>query len=189
MDRRQIVRIFFRWLPLAGLTSALCGLVYFTVQQMYRQTANDPQVQMAHEIAQELNAGMPVAAVVPYRPVDIGDSLAPYVMILDDGGRVLASSGRLHDQPRVVPVGVLDHVRAQGEERVTWQPERGVRVALVVVRRPGSSGFVLAGRSLEESEMRTSEFGQLVAVAWAATLAGLLILVGISEYALRRERD
>lgn len=187
MQPHFAVRVFFRWLPLAGLATAVCILVYVAVQQMYRQTANDPQVQMAHEIARELDAGLPIETVVSSRPVDIGISLAPYVMVLDDGGRIVASSGRLHNEPRIVPVGVLDTVRARGEERVTWQPERGVRVATVVVRRAGSTpGFVLVGRSLEESETRTAVFGQLVALAWAATLGGLLALVAVGEYALAR---
>ena len=185
MQHNLLVRVFFRWLPLAGLTTALCGIAYLTAHQMYRQTANDPQVQMAHEIARQLDAGYPVASVVPAGPVDIGDSLAPYVMVLDDAGRVVASSGRLHDQLRGVPAGVLDNVRAQGEERVTWQPERGVRAATVVVRRAGTSGFVVAGRSLTESEARTFQLGQLVVLAWAAALAGVFVLVGVSEYALR----
>lgn len=185
MQTNLLGRVFFRWLPLAGLATAVCGLVYLMAQQMNRQTANDPQVQMAHEVARQLDAGRPVAAVVPTDPVDIGDSMAPYVMVLDNAGRVVASSGRLHDQPRVVPAGVLDTVRVQGEERVTWQPEQGVRIATVVVRRAGSSGFVLAGRSLGESVARTFQLGQLVALAWAATLAGLFMLVGVGEYALR----
>lgn len=189
MQRHLIVRVLFRWLPLAGLATAGCLLIYVAVQQLYRQTANDPQVEMAHEIARELDAGLPPDAVVPSRPVDIGVSLAPYVMVLDASGHVVASSGRLHNEPRVVPVGVLDTVRASGEERVTWQPERGVRVATVVVRLAGSTpGFVLVGRSLEESEARTFQFGHLVALAWTATLCGLLVLVAVSEYALADRR-
>lgn len=188
MQHALILRIFFRWVPLAGLATALSLLLYLAVQQVYRETADDPQVQMAHEIARELDAGLLIDAVVPARAVDIGVSLAPYVMVLDEGGHVVASSGQLHNEPRIVPIGVLDHVRARGEERVTWQPERGVRVATVVVRRAGATpGFVLVGRSLGESDARTFKFGQLVALAWAATLCGLLVLVGVSEYALSTE--
>ena len=39
----------------------------------------------------------------------------------------------------------------RGEDRLTWQPEPGVRSATVVVHYQGAqAGFVMAGRSLRE---------------------------------------
>jgi hypothetical protein len=160
--------------------------VYLAVQQLWRHSANDPQLQMARDIALRLDRGDPINAVVPADPVDMRQSLAPFVMILDDAGTVVASSGRLGAQPRTVPAGVLNFVRQQGEERVTWQPEMDVRIATVVVRRAGSSpGFVIVGRSLLESERRTSQFQQLVGLAWLATVVALFVMVAVSEFALR----
>jgi hypothetical protein len=110
-------------------------------------------------------------------------SLATFVTVLDDSGRVLASSGRLRGEVRAIPTGVLDHVRRAGEERVTWLPERGVRIATVVERYSAASGgFVVVGRSLEEAQDRIEKFWQLIALSWTATLAGLLALVAIVEW-------
>ena len=130
-------RLFHRWLALAAIATALSGLVYLVTQQMWRQMANDPQVQMARDAAAMLERGLPVDSVVPRTPIDIGSSLAPFLTVFSDAGLLLASSGTLHGQFRVVPAGVLSHVREHGEERVTWQPERGVRIAAVIVRQAG----------------------------------------------------
>ena len=182
-----LTRTFWRWLPLAFLTTALCTLVYLAVQQVGRQFADEPQVQMARDAAAALAAGRPVESVVPAVPVDFGQSLAPFVMVLDEAGAVVASSGRLGGQARVVALGVLEHVRQSGEERVTWQPEPGVRVATVVVRRiDKGAGFVVSGRALRETEERTLRIQAMVGLAWIATLVGLFVLVGAGEYLTAR---
>lgn len=181
-------RILKRWIPLAALATALSLLVYVTAQQIFRQTVNDPQIQLAHDAAAALSNGAAVEAVVPTVQVDIGESLAPFLTVHDDNGAVIASSGRLHGQPTTVPLSVLENVRDNGEERVTWQPEHGVRVATVVVRTRGNpTRIVLAGRSLRESERRTAQLGSLIAMAWIATLVGLLIVVWGTEAVLARD--
>jgi len=52
------------------------------------------------------------------------------------------------------------------------------------VSYPG--GFVLAGRSLLESERRTALMGDLVRLAWAGMLVGLAVLVAATESLLGR---
>jgi hypothetical protein len=178
-----------RWIPLAGLTTALCLLVHLAVQQMYRQTADDPQGQIAHDAARALAAGATPESVLPATPVEIGQSLAPFVTVLSEQGAIVASSARLHGEARTVPSGVLDHARRAGEERVTWQPEPGVRMATVVVHGAGAAGgFVVSGRSMRESEARTDQFFELVGLAWIATLVGLLVLVAGTELVFSRQR-
>ena len=179
-------RIFLRWLQMAGAASACCLLVYYSVQQLWRADANDPQLQMARDAAARLASGQtPVDAIVPTTTVDAASSLAPFLTVLDARGSIVASSGRVHGALRSVPSGVLDHVRQSGEEEVSWQPEPGVRIATAVVSYPG--GFALAGRSLVESERRTDRMRDLVALAWLATLAGLAVLVAATEAMLIKD--
>ncbi|HTX91080.1 MAG TPA: hypothetical protein VMC09_07680 [Anaerolineales bacterium] len=174
---RTILRIVKNWLPLAIATAGLCALVYLTVQQILRQDANDPQIQMAEDAARNLNAGANVESVVPAAKVEIADSLAPFLIVFDDSGNVVASSATLHGSTPAYPAGVLDYTRQKGEDRVTWQPEAGVRMATVVVR--SDNGFVLAGRSLREVETRETAIEQLSFLAllaiWAATLAVIAV--------------
>ena len=159
----------------------MCGLVYLSEQQVWRHLANHPQLQMANDIADALAGGAPVASVVPSVWVDFGHSLAPFIIVLSDSGSIIASSGRLSGRLRAVPVGVLAHVRDHGEERVTWQPERGVRIAAVVVRTPTQPGrFVVVGRSLRETEAGIAQHGRIVALAWIISLVGLFVVTAMT---------
>jgi len=110
--------------------------------------------------------------------VELATSLAPFIIVFDDSGNVLASSATLHGAVPVYPSGVLDYTRINGEDRVTWQPENGVRMATVVIRY--DTGFVLAGRSLREVEIRIGNIqtisGLVMLVIWAATL--FIIILG-----------
>jgi len=180
-------RILARWLQLAALATATSMLVYLAVQQVGRQTANDPQLQVARDAATAIASGQRAVNVASGPVVDIGRSLASWITVTDDKGTILSSSARLHGNARTVPVGVLDHARATGEVRVTWQPEPGVRMATVVVHNR-TGGFVIAGRSLEESEARTAAYGKLILAGWFATLIGLLVIVTATE-ALMPQRN
>jgi hypothetical protein len=176
-------RVLVTWLRLAGLATATALTIYVVTQQVWRVSADDPQVEIARGTAMALEQGQSPVDVVPSRAVPMDRSLATFVTVLDDSGRVLASSGRLRGEPRAVPSGVLDHVRRGGEERVTWQPERGVRIATVVERYSAASGgFVVVGRSLAEAQDRIEQFWRLIALSWSATVAGLLVLVTAAEW-------
>ena len=170
------------WLPIAAVTTILCLLVYATVQQVFRNSANDPQIQMAEDAAAALAHDAPVASVVPPARIDIERSLAPFTVVLDGKGGIVATSGLLNGRSPAIPPGVLEFAKTHGEHRVTWQPERGVRIASVVLAYGGATpGFVVAGRSLRESERRTAQLGTFVITAWLAALAVSLILVSGGE--------
>jgi len=176
---RTIFKIFKKWLPLAIASAGLCGLAYLTVQQSLRMGANDPQIQMAEDAASALNGGASMDSIVPSAKVELSTSLAPYYMIFDDSGKVLASSASLHGAVPVYPSGVLEYTRRNGEDRVTWQPENSVRMATVVVR--SNNGFVLAGRSLREVEKRESQVQLLSGLAMLAIWVTTLIVVMLGE--------
>jgi hypothetical protein len=177
---QMLIAVFKKWLPLAIVTAGLCGLIYLTVQQSLRSYANDPQIQMAEDAASALDAGANADQLVPAQKVDIAASLAPFMMVFDDAGNILASSAMLHNENPALPAGVLDYTRQKGEDRVTWQPESSVRIATVIVKNDG--GFVLAGRSLREIEKREDQILALcelgLAVLWIVTF----IIIGIEEF-------
>lgn len=174
------------WLPIAIVTTALCALVYVVVQQSLRQGANDPQIQIAEDAAAALTSGQTTQAVVPTTTVDVARSLAPFVMVFDSTGKVVASSGQLHGQPPNLPFGVLDNAMENGEDRVTWQPEAGVRIASVAVPYGAGSvaGYVLAGRSLREVEDRESQAQFYAGVVWVAAMLATLATVALGELLL-----
>src|SRR5437868_10528520 len=121
MTQRALIRaIVIRWLPLAFVVTVLAGLVYLAVQQTLRQSANDPQIQLAEDAAAALAAAQPPQSVLPPEQVDMAASLRPYVMVMSDSGDSVASSVSLHGRPPVLPSSVLEYVRQHGEERLTW---------------------------------------------------------------------
>ena len=136
---KNILRL---WLPFAVTISALCLLVYVSVQQAYRQGADDPQVQMANDAVSALIHGQAAERLVPAEKVSVAGSLAPFLIVYDASGKELASSAILEGQTPELPDGVLDSTKQLGENRISWQPRSGVRIATVIVSYP--SGFVLA---------------------------------------------
>jgi hypothetical protein len=181
----KIKNIIRYWLPLAAVITLLSGLIYLAVQQSLRWGANDPQIQMAEDAAAALAAGGTPDSVVPAAQVEISSSLAPFMVVFNDAGEPVVSSARLHGETPAIPSGIFDYTRQKGEDRVTWQPEAGVRIAAVVVAYGGSKpGFVLAGRSLREVEIRASQVEQITGIAWLVTLAVSLVVVAGCELIL-----
>jgi hypothetical protein len=182
---RRIKSILRHWLPLAVVITAMSGLVYLAVQQALRQGANDPQIQMAEDAAAVLARGGSVESVLPTAQVDLAQSIAPFIMVFDDTGTPLASSGQLHGQMPTIPAGVFEYVRRHGEDRITWQPEPGVRQAIVMVSYTGDrSGFVLAGRSFREIERREDQALLEAGAAGIVTLFASLVVVVGGEFCL-----
>ncbi len=169
-----------RTLLAIGIVTLFCGLVYASIQQNFRQNANDPQIQMAEDAAAKLEAGASVASAIPSATIDIGQSLSPFIMLFDDTGKPIAASGMLNGIIPPFPVGIFDTVRVNGEDRVTWQPQENVRIALVVTKVTGAqTGFVAAGRSLREMEKREDQLTKEVLGTWviAVLLAGGMMIL------------
>ena len=180
----RVANILRQWLPLAAAGVMICGVIYIVAQQGLRMGANDPQIQMAHDVAAALAEGQAPAVLVPTAPVELSQSLAPFIIVFDDSRAPLVSSARLHGQIPALPSGLLDYVRQHGEDRVTWQPESGVRMATVIVHvAGGSGGFVLAGRSLLEVEKRIDQAQLLCSLGALAVAAGSLVVVAFCEFA------
>jgi hypothetical protein len=159
------------WLLLVVIATGLSGLLFTTVQQDIRQSADDPQIQLAEDAAAKLANGQSAQNVVPSEQVDIAQSLTPFLIVFDSTGKPLASSARLNGQIPIIPPGVFDYVRQNGEDRITWQPQPGVRNAIVVTQFQGPNpGFVLAGRSLREVEIREDNILHLVLLGWIGLL-------------------
>ena len=171
--RRTLRRAILAFLPLVVLATGLAGTVYLVAQQGLRSGADSPQLQLAEDAARALDAGAAPATVTGPPTVDVAASLAPFLVAYDAAGRALAWSGELNGAAPVPPKGVLDAAVADPPNRVTWQPQPGVRIATVTV--PWSGGTVLAGRSLREVERIEDQALLLVAAGWAATLVALAV--------------
>jgi hypothetical protein len=194
--KKLFVRALSLWLPLLVAITGLFGFGYVAVQQNYRQSANDPQIQMAEDAAvlmskNHFNTDLIFEPGVP--TTDIRQGLTPWIAIYDAGGANYGSTGLLNGDNPKMPTGLLDystwlshktwHSPTGLETRVTWQPESDIRQALVIVHFDSSlgGGYAVAGRSMRTTEERIISLTQLAAIAWSftvlATYAAIFVLL------------
>jgi len=163
-------------LILVGISTVIAMAIYVIPLQVLRLGTDDPQVELAGNLTWQIEQGIAPADAVPNGTVEMARSLSPFVAAYDEQGRPLASQARLNGQTPTLPPGILDFVRQHGEDRFTWKPSQGIRIAAVVQRVDGSHpGFVLAGRSMREEAARQGLLKQLAGLAWIAML-GLVFL-------------
>ena len=167
------------WLPIAVVSTVFAGVVYGAVQQSLRSSANDPQLQMAEDAATQLSAGTaPDGATV-----DIERSLAPFVIVFDGSGGVLASTAELDGDTPVPPHGVLDAAPANGVDVLSWQPRGDVRAAIVVVPyEAGAARGTVLVRSLRAVEDRETNTLLTAGFAWVVALLGGAFAAGLGAF-------
>lgn len=174
MNNKQIWSDTFKqWLPLAVVIVIFSGLVYAVVQQNYRQSANDPQIQVAQDIATAIGQGTPADGIVPPNPTaPMSPSLATFVAIYSATGTPIGSSVSLDGKLPTLPQGVFNTVKLKGDDRFTWQPDPGVRIAAVVEPYTSgqTTGYILAGRSLKEIEIRENALELMTGIAMLLAL-------------------
>lgn len=192
-----IARVFLKWLPLGVAVTLISGLVYVAVQQDYRQSANDPQIQMAEDAAVQLTNGAEPDEVLPTtEQIDMASSLAPWLTVYDSAGAPVASTGYLRGEMPALPSGVFAtstwHTYGeddfampvpQNETRFSWQSGAGLREAVVLVSYMSAdgSGFVAAGRDLDEVENREAVLAEMMAIGWIVTIAGTFAAQALAE--------
>jgi hypothetical protein len=169
---RNALRFF---LPMACVWTLAAGLVVLIQHQALRAQADEPQLQIAEEAALRLAGGADPKSVLPAANIALERSQSSFVTVYDSAGEVVASSASLHGAPPRMPAGVLDFALLNGGHRLSWQPQPGLRQALVIVPvRSGSAGFVVAGRSLRETERLKLQVLDLALIVWLAGLGACL---------------
>jgi hypothetical protein len=159
-------KLLLFWLTIMFLVTLTCSLVYLVTQQTVRLGANEQPTQLAMDTAIKLENGQSASGAVPAEKVDLSKSLSPFVMVYDINKNLIATSGMLGDSKPTYPLGVLDSVAKNGEDRVTWQSQNGLRYATVAIKI--KSGYIVAGRSLSEPEKLIDGIGRVVLMAWLA---------------------
>ena len=172
---KGLTGIFISWIPLGIVIVGLCGLISVTVQQNYRMSLNDPQIQMAQDAATAISRGVSVSMVVPSVSIDIATSLAPFVIVYDDTGKPVAYSGTISGAVPVPPKDVFSYANEHGSDRLSWEPQPGIRTAIDVERIPGNSGYVLVGRNMREVEARESDLTMIVGLGMIVLLLATFI--------------
>src|SRR5579863_1554088 len=85
------------------ITTILCLLMYASVQQGYRTTANDPQIALATEIKNHLEQSRSIENIFPGDTIDLAKSLGVFAVLFDHDARVVRSSASLNNKSPVLP--------------------------------------------------------------------------------------
>ena len=184
------------WLPLATLAFFTIGTCYMLVHQSIRQAANDPQIQLAEDWAGQIVSGTDPNRLSLGAFIDPSLSLAPFGIVYDQDGNILASSVSAPSSMKQ-PGGVFDTVDSapKNQAMYTWQPASGERYAAVMKRAvfQDKSYYVLAGRNLKVVEEREDRVTQLSAFGLGITLVAIAVaqnlqLVGHVVRRVRKKR-
>lgn len=171
-------KLLFWWLVMVCVVTFVCFACYSTIQQFNRQLANEPQVQIAEDTAAALGAGTPAGSLVQGTKVDMSRSLAPFIVIVDQNKNVIASTAETKGSVPALPKGFLDAVTLWGDHRLTWETPDGLRFATVTVRYDGAGpGYVVAARSLRETEARIGRIGLMILVGWVVGVVGFFFIL------------
>jgi hypothetical protein len=154
---KNITKVFISWIPSGAAVVCICALTFHLMHQHIRLSANEIPLQYAEDVRAKLEKGDVAAAVVSgVGTIDMERSLSPFVIVTDGIGNILASTATLRGAYKAPPSGTLAYAKQNKENRVTWQPQQGVRIAAVVLpwSLNGKTGFIIGGQSLSETEQR-----------------------------------
>lgn len=168
-------------LAAAAIITIIIGLIYASVQQNFRSNANDPQIQVGHDMKRKMENNKDNRSVF-MDTIDLQQSLAVFVETYDQKGDPIQSSGFLNGRMPMLPRGVLDFVDTYGEDWITWQPRPDVRLATGILKvNAPPVNYLVVGRSLREVESRISRLIKMVLVSWALCMA-IVLMSGLFQY-------
>jgi hypothetical protein len=159
-----------------AVTTLILIILYACVQQSYRTGADDPQIQIAREVAGRLSTGRTADLFFTGDSLDLSRSGSVFTSLYNSAGKPVKATGFLNGKMPQMPSGVFDFANRFGENRISWQPQQGVRIAMVIekVSSPGI-GYVGVGRSLKEVEVRENNLSRMILIGWILCVGILLI--------------
>lgn len=186
----RFTNILKNWIAYAAIITLMCGIVYTTVQQSFRADANDPQFQMAEDAADALSNGADPKSLIPSTAnVEISKSLAAFIIIDDDAENIAATNATLNGKAIKIPAGVIPYIQKNGSDAVSWQPQPGVRLAMVGLHTTAGKGYVVfTGRSLRKVEERIGKLGKQVLFGWICSLIGMFIIAFLQDAVTERTK-
>lgn len=191
------MKILKLWLITSFVIFVAVSASYMGAQQVLRQSANDPQIQMAEDAQLAMKSGKQYKGFnLLQENVDISKSLSPFLIFYtgNEGDDVHAIGGNVAFEQRPnetefdLPKGVFDRVRNHGEDIITWQAQNGARIAAVIVQAQDKNSFVLVGRNLREVEKRIQNLTVQFVIGFVGAVILDFIVILILERLLPEKR-
>lgn len=155
------------WLTAAIVVTLIFGSAYGALQQLGRRSANAAPAAAAAAQVQLIGSETLTAPRLELSP-DSG----VFVLVYGADDKPVSGSVTLHGSLPVLPAGVLQAARDSGSDAVTWQPEPGLRMA-VVARPAAGKAVVVAGQSLTPYEERDRLVLVFLAAGWLGSIVVL----------------
>ncbi len=171
------------------LATLFAVVLFFVAQFIIRSAANDPQIQIAEDTAIMLSGGVPGDIVVNAPIKDIGQTLSPFTVIFNASAMPVIGNASYKNVLPNPPKGIFFYSLNRGQHRVTWQPEPGLRFAVVIVpyhTERGEVGYVMTARSLREAESRIGEIGRYIFSAWFVAFIFIVFTSATGLYHAKR---
>jgi hypothetical protein len=168
------------WLTAAIIITLIFGSAYAALQQFGRRSANAAPAAAAAAQVQLIGSETVTAPRLELTP-DSG----VFVIVYGEDDKPVSGTVTLHGSLPMLPAGVLQTARTSGSDVVTWQPEPGLRMA--VVARPAAGKVIVAGQSLTPYEDRDRMVLIFLAAGWLGSIVVLAAGYASTEF-LRRRR-
>ncbi|XAS71220.1 hypothetical protein VUN82_19355 [Micrococcaceae bacterium Sec5.1] len=162
------------WLAAAIIVTLIFGSAYVTLQQLGRRAANDAPTAAAAARVEAIGSPAPSTP-----PLELNPDSGVFVIVYGADNKPMSGTAALHGSFPVLPDGVLEAARRTGSDAVTWQPEPGLRMA--VVARPAGEQVVVAGQSLKPVEDRNWMVLIFLSTAWLGSMIVLGLGYGAAE--------
>jgi hypothetical protein len=163
-------------ISLIAIITIILGVVYIAVQQNYRSGANDPQMQLAYAIRDQLQKGKSIEMYFQKDTIDLQKSLSVFVASYDENGSPIQSNGLIDGKLPQIPLSVIRYVKMHKEDWITWQPRKNIRLATGILATGSTPvSFIAVGRSLKNVEDRVSNLITMIGIGW--TLCFVIILL------------
>jgi hypothetical protein len=159
-----------------AIITIIMGVIYVAVQQNYRSGANDPQMQLAYHIKEQLKKGKSIDMYFQKDTIDLQKSLSIFVASYDENGSPLQSNAVIDGKLPQIPLSVIKFVKMHKEDWITWQPRQNIRLATGILSTGSTPvSYIAVGRSLKNAEDRISNLITMIGIGW--TLCFLIILL------------
>jgi hypothetical protein len=167
------------WIPSALILTLVFFFGGMAISQVYRTSADDPQVQYVEEIGNYLSTkDSDPKNVTGDQKIDPAKSLSPFVIIFNndrktvtssadfEGGTPIPASSKFSKINKSYLFGLLKN---EGQVRFSWGLNSKVRVAAVLSSyqvEGKDAGYILVGRSLKEVDGRILYSIVTLAIGW-----------------------
>lgn len=158
------------FVTLVLILTVIFGSIFTIGQQVLRGDSDYPQVEVIQQVEGIIKQGVPLDVIVnSEEAIDLESSMSLFVMIFDKDKNLVGSSAKIGGQSPTPSAENFDLAKSKGENRFTWQPEKGVRVA-AVLKPVGDNAYVLAGKSLKETDKRVKTLAVYTLIGWASAI-------------------